>query len=117
MDASPTIGDMTRTDLAAERTWLAWWRTGLTATAAGVGVGRLLPEVTGGTHWPYVVLGAGYACVGLGLMVAGGVRQARIRNAVRRGAFNELGDVSVAAFTVAGALLTLATLAALVAGP
>lgn len=81
-----------RTSLAAERTWLAWWRTGLASTAAGIGVGRLLPEVVGGTTWPYVVLGAGYVGVALALILAGGVRQGRVRAALRRDSFDELGD-------------------------
>ena len=64
-----------RTELAAERTWLAWWRTAIAAAIAGLGVGRLLPEVVTGTKWPYVVLGAGYSPTALGLMIAGGLRQ------------------------------------------
>jgi uncharacterized membrane protein YidH (DUF202 family) len=108
--------DAARTHLAAERTWLAWWRTGLAAAAAGLGVGRLLPEVIGGTTWPYVVLGAGYAAVALGLMLAGGVRLARIRAEVRRGSFEEPDSRWVAVFTAAGVLLTAATLAAVLAG-
>lgn len=106
-----------RTSLAAERTWLAWWRTGLASTAAGIGVGRLLPEVVGGTTWPYVVLGAGYVGVALALILAGGVRQGRVRAALRRDSFDELGDRWIAGFTAAGALLTLATLAVVVVGP
>ena len=39
-----------RTELAAERTWLAWWRTAIAAAVAGLGVGRLLPEVVAGTN-------------------------------------------------------------------
>src|SRR4051794_11662553 len=66
-----------RTQLAAERTWLAWWRTALAASAAGLGVGRLLPEVTGGATWPYVLLGCGYASVAVVLVLAGGLRAGR----------------------------------------
>ena len=47
-----------RTRLAGERTQLAWWRTGLTALAVGVGVGRVVPELDDQlTEWPYVTLG------------------------------------------------------------
>src|SRR4249920_3427477 len=37
-----------RTHLANERTQLAWWRTGLTALAVALGVGRVVPELAGG---------------------------------------------------------------------
>ena len=30
--------------MAAERTWLAWWRTALAATAGALGVGRIAPN-------------------------------------------------------------------------
>jgi uncharacterized membrane protein YidH (DUF202 family) len=104
-----------RTELAAERTWLAWWRTAIAAAAAGLGVGRLLPELVSGTTWPYVALGAGYSLVALGLMAAGGIRQARVRAALEEESFQELDRRIVMAFTVAGALLTAATFAVVLA--
>ena len=52
-------GDVRRTSLAAERTWLAWWRTGLAVTAVVLGR-RLLPGLTGGARWPSGPLGLGY---------------------------------------------------------
>lgn len=105
-----------RTSLAAERTWLAWWRTAVAVAAAGLGVGRLLPAVVSGTKWPYVVLGAGYSLVALGLMVAGGIRQSQARAALEKESFEELDHRLVMAFTVVGALLTVATLGVVVAG-
>ena len=50
-------GDARRTSLANERTQLAWWRTGLTALAVALAVGRLVPEIgkghrcSGHTRW------------------------------------------------------------------
>jgi len=35
-----------RTRLANERTYLAWWRTGLTALAVSFAVGKLVPELS-----------------------------------------------------------------------
>jgi putative membrane protein len=35
-----------RTRLANERTYLAWWRTGLTAFAVSLGAGKLVPALT-----------------------------------------------------------------------
>ena len=37
-----------RTWLAAERTVLAWLRTGLTATAVALGVGKVVPDLRSG---------------------------------------------------------------------
>src|SRR5215207_9302116 len=55
-------GDATRrTRLANERTYLAWWRTGLTAFAVSLGAGKLVPALTDETRWPYVVVGVGFA--------------------------------------------------------
>jgi uncharacterized membrane protein YidH (DUF202 family) len=42
-----------RTRLANERTYLAWWRTGLTALAVSFGAGRLVPQLSGGPNWPF----------------------------------------------------------------
>ena len=64
-----------RTSMAAERTWLAWWRTALTATAGALAVGRFAPELLDVAPWPYVLLGCGYAALALALLVFGAVRQ------------------------------------------
>ena len=104
-----------RTNLAAERTWLAWWRTALAAAAAGLAVGRLLPDIASGTTWPYVALGAGYSLAAVGFMIAGGVRQGRMRRARRDESFAEVDRRLVTVFSIAGALLTMATLAVVVA--
>ena len=52
-------GDATRrTRLAGERTQLAWWRTGLTSLAVGVGIGRVVPELNDSLDkTAYVALG------------------------------------------------------------
>src|SRR4051812_34890286 len=47
-----------RTSMAAERTWLAWWRSALAASAGALGVGRLAPEILHVAPWPYVILGS-----------------------------------------------------------
>jgi len=73
-----------RTWLAAERTWLAWWRTGLGAAAVSIGVGRLLPGLTGGALWPLRLLGLGYGVVAIAVLVIGAVRQNQVAAALRR---------------------------------
>jgi putative membrane protein len=59
-------GDATRrTRLANERTYLAWWRTGLTAFAVSIGSGKLVPALATGANWPYIAIGVGFAVVGV----------------------------------------------------
>ena len=75
-----------RTRLANERTQLAWWRTGLTALAVGLAIGRVLPELaTDLEQWPYVALGAGFAIYGVLLIWYGGVRAGEVDRAVAQG--------------------------------
>jgi putative membrane protein len=64
-----------RTDLAVERTQLAWWRTGLTAVAVAIGVGRVVPELSESeTTWPYVLAGILFALYGVALFLEGTAR-------------------------------------------
>src|SRR3982751_6736892 len=76
-----------RTYLANERTELAWWRTGLTSLAVSLGVGRLISELGGGADWPYGMIGAGYAVLGLGFIAYGSWREREVRRAFERGEF------------------------------
>lgn len=102
------VGDATRrTHLANERTYLAWWRTGLTALASGVAIGRLVPSVTHQTRWPYAVLGAGFALIGIATIVYGLVRERAVRDAVKRGQFAYPRDGVLVALTVVAAVLGL----------
>jgi uncharacterized membrane protein YidH (DUF202 family) len=105
-----------RTWLAAERTWLAWWRTGLGAAAVAVGVGRLLPQATSGPHWPFVVLGAGYAILAIWVLIAGAVRQHRVGEALQAGRYDRLSPSTVTALTVAADALSAVTLVVVIAG-
>jgi putative membrane protein len=104
-----------RTSMAAERTWLAWWRTALAATAGALGVGRLAPELLDVASWPYAVLGVGYAALALGLLVMGAVRQRNLQRAVESGAQAPLSFGLVALFTAGGVALALATVVLVVA--
>jgi putative membrane protein len=111
----PGVEDATRrTRLANERTYLAWWRTGLTALAVCVGVGRLVPSVANGTHWPYEALGVGYGALGTALVAAGYLRARDVERALDRGEFSPLTDTVTAALTTAGVLLGAATVVVLI---
>ena len=102
--------DSQRTWLAAERTWLAWWRTGVAATAVAIGVGRIVPGLTGGARWPLRVLGVGYGALAVAILVIGGVRQSHVAAALRRGSHDHLSSPLVMWLTVAAVVLALATL-------
>jgi uncharacterized membrane protein YidH (DUF202 family) len=96
--------------MAAERTWLAWWRTALAATAGALGVGRLAPDLLHVAAWPYVVLGCGYAAVAIGLLAIGASRQRKLERALASGEQAPLSFMLVATFTLAGTLLAVMTI-------
>jgi len=106
-----------RTRLASERTYLAWWRTGLTAFAVSFGAGRLVPELSKGAEWPFEVIGVAFAAVGVGFIVQGYRRQRQLERAIARGDFAPLGDTTATVLTLAGALLGLATIVLVVVHP
>jgi putative membrane protein len=99
-------GDATRrTHLANERTYLAWWRSGLTCLAVSFGTGKLVPSLSHETRWPYAVLGAGFAILGLTFIGYGFLRQRRVEAAVMRGEFERPDDRFIAVVTLFGVVL------------
>ena len=87
--------------MAAERTWLAWWRTALTATAGALAVGRLAPELLDVAPWPYILLGCGYAGLAAGMLLQGARRQRELERAVAANEHTPLPFRVVALFTAA----------------
>ena len=112
----PGVDPTRRTWLASERTWLAWWRTGVGAAAVAVGAGSVLPEVTGGAHWPFRVLGAGYAVLAIWVLLAGASRQRHVDAALAAGRYDRLSVGLVTALTAAAVALAVLTLVLVVAG-
>ncbi|MDQ4145338.1 MAG: DUF202 domain-containing protein [Actinomycetota bacterium] len=98
-----------RTLLAQERTYLAWFRSAITALAVSVGVGRLIPAVVGADRTGFLMLGTGYAILGFILFVYGLVRHRRVEEALERGGFVPLPMPAVIGLTLFGVALTLAT--------
>src|SRR5215475_10386512 len=79
-----------RTRLANERTYLAWWRTGLTSIAVAIGIGRIVPGVENVTRWPYQVVGAGFGMLGVAFIAVGYARVRIVERALARGEFPRL---------------------------
>ena len=112
----PGVEDATRrTRLANERTFLAWWRTALAAVAVSVGVGRVAPELSKSTHWPYEVLGAGYGVLAVVFVICAFLRTRAVEDALTSGRFAPIGERLLVGLTIAGAALTIATLVVLFA--
>lgn len=112
LELAPGDEDVTRrTRLAAERTWLAWWRSGIAASTAAVAVGGVVPELVSGSRAPYVVLGCGYALLAAAIFAAAGLRQVRMARALERGEYSEVRESVVWGLSGVALVLALGTLA------
>ena len=108
-------GDATRrTRLANERTYLAWWRTGLTAFAVSIGSGKLVPALATGASWPYTAIGIGFAIVGIFCTGYAFWRYRAVEEAIRRGEFAHPGDRLVGLLSGVGSALGILLVVVLV---
>lgn len=111
-----TVDASRRTHLANERTYLAWWRSGLTAIALAIGIGRVIPALVPGAVWPWAALGTAFGVLGVLVALYGARRQAAVDRALREGgfmAFAPRAALLIAAFT---ALLGLVVIALVLVG-
>jgi putative membrane protein len=100
-----------RTKLAAERTYLAWWRTGLTAFAVALATARVVPELSRSkVQWPYTIIGVGFALLGCGCLVYAQERS-------RRGEARDADPKVTLALTLGGIVLGLALVVLLAIEP
>jgi putative membrane protein len=106
-----------RTRLANERTYLAWWRTGLTTLAVSFAAGRLVPELSHGPRWPFELIGVAFATVGLGLIAYGYRRHEQVEAALARGDYEALPRRASALFAGLGGLLGVMTVLLVVLHP
>ncbi|HSG13339.1 MAG TPA: DUF202 domain-containing protein [Gaiellaceae bacterium] len=104
-----------RTRLASERTYLAWWRTALAAFAVSLGVGKVVPELTGGSSLGYEIVGVGYALLGIGFLAFGFHRQRQQEAGLVEGRFVPFAPGAALFFAIAGIALGLATVVVVVA--
>lgn len=110
-DHAAEVADATRrTLLANERTELAWWRTGLTALAVALGVGRVVPELNHTSlRWPYVVAGVGFALWGILALSYGSARRTAVDRVLESGRFPEPPRWALRALAGGGVALGLLT--------
>jgi putative membrane protein len=93
-------GDATRrTRLANERTYLAWWRTGLTAFAVSIGAGRLVPAVAGGPQTLYSVVGVLFALIGILVILYGRRRGREVDVSISEGRYQRADERMLALIT------------------
>lgn len=109
-DPAQLVDASRRTFLAGERTQLAWWRTGLTALAVALGVGRVVPELSGSPlRWPYVITGVGFAIWGIFTIAYGTAEREAMEKALREGRFREAPKWPLRALATSGIALGLLT--------
>ncbi len=99
-----------RTRLANERTYLAWWRTGLTSFAVSLGTSKVVPALTDETGWPYVVVGSGFALIGVGFIAAAFYRYRAVNTALDEGRPSRAHPELMLAFAALGVMLGAALL-------
>lgn len=104
-----------RTWLAAERTYLAWLRTGLGALGLALAVGRLLPALIDASHLAFGLLGGGFAALGVFLLVLAAYRARRTRIALAAGNPLPMDFWAVWVLTAWSCVLAIATIALVVA--
>jgi putative membrane protein len=105
-----------RTHLASERTELAWWRTGLTALAVALAVGRVVPELSDSSaRWPYVGVGVCFGLYGLAVLAYGSHRRQAVERALAEGRFPDPSRYAHRALVAGGLLLALLTIALILA--
>jgi uncharacterized membrane protein YidH (DUF202 family) len=101
--------------MAAERTWLAWWRSALVALAGALAVGRVTPQVLHVASWPYVLLGVGYGLIAIGMVIVGALRHERLTRVTLTSADSTVDSRLIAAFSAAGVAVAACTLALILA--
>ena len=109
-DEPGLAGASRRTYFAAERTLLAWWRSGLAALAVALGVGRIVPALIDAPTAPFIALGIGFGVLALVFIVYGTTRQRMVERAMSAGGFRQLDRWMVISVTTLMVALTVVTI-------
>jgi putative membrane protein len=98
-----------RTLLANERTYLAWWRTGLTTLTVALAAARVIPDLGHpAARWPYTALGLLFAVLGTICIAYAERRRRSVDRAVRRGEFADPDARLTLLLTVGGTVAGVA---------
>jgi inner membrane protein YidH len=108
------VDALRRTGLANERTYLAWWRTGLTAVAVGIGAGGIVPKLVDTEKWGFAAVGIGFGILGVMLLAYGLRRELEVTKAVASGSFAPPDPRVLLFLTGAGVLLGVLTVVVLI---
>jgi len=101
-----------RTQFAQERTLLAWWRTGIAATAVALAMGSLVPRLG---HYPkarFLALGCGYGVLALGFVIGGTIRERLSRKALMNGSFSTVPSWIITVIATYFSILVVLTVVA-----
>ena len=82
----------------------------MTALAVGLGAGKLVPELSRGSAWPFELVGTAFGLVGIALMAYAYVRQKRVEEAVARGGYAPFDPRASLVFAAVGIVLGLGTI-------
>lgn len=119
MKNTPTDPDSrARTHLANERTFLAWFRTGVTLIALGIAVAQFLgPDA--GESFPALLLGVAVVVGGIALLLMGRWRYIGSRTQIDAGDFRPASlsvDLAVTVFALIGGFSLVLVLALRLSG-
>ena len=101
-----------RTHFAQERTLLAWWRTGIGVAAVALGIGGLVPKLSGLPKERFILLGVGYGVLALIFVIGGSIRDRASRRALASNDFAELSPTAVTLITSFASILIILTVVA-----
>jgi putative membrane protein len=112
-DPEPAFGPPSRrTYFAEERTLLAWWRTGISASAVALAVGGLLPHLAKLPAGRFVALGAGYGLLAIFFVIGGTLRARVSHHALERNSYESPSGTIVIIVTVYITVLVILTVIA-----